>query len=362
MQRAIALARRGWYTTRPNPRVGCVLVRDHAICGEGWHAKAGGPHAEVRALAAMRDNGYDPRGATAYVTLEPCSHHGRTPPCSEALIAAGVARVVVGARDPNPAVDGQVLQRLRAAGIDVVTGVEGAACAALNPGFNQRMQTGRPRVRIKLAMSLDGRTAAADGSSQWITGAQARADGHRLRAEAGAVMIGRGTLVADDPALTVRLPGHWLQPLRVILDSDLAVTRAARMFGLPGQTLVVTANANVARHQSLSAAGAEVWVVERGEDGLDLERILHELGGRGINDLLVEAGPTLAGALSRAGWVDEFVIYAAPLLIGAAGRGLVSLPDVHTLAEARHLLLDNVERLGEDLKITARPAAANTRR
>lgn len=355
MQRAIELARRGWYTTRPNPRVGCVITHGNVVRGEGWHERAGQAHAEVRALEDTRARGHDPKGATAYVTLEPCNHTGRTPPCTQALIDAGIARVVVGATDPNPAVDGQGIAALRAAGIEVVPGVLAERCAALNAGFNLRMSAGRPRVRVKLAMSLDGRTAAADGSSQWITGEEARSDVHRLRAEAGAIMVGRGTVAADDPSLTVRLPGDWAQPLRAVLDSDLAMTVDARMLELDGTTLVFTASADEARSRALASAGAEVVGVTRDDDGLDLARILAILGEREINDVLVEAGPKLAGALTRAGLVDEFVIYVAPMLIGDTGRALMSLAGAAGLDDARRLVFDNVEPVGADLKITARP-------
>lgn len=356
MQRAVELARQGWYSTRPNPRVGCVITHNNVVRGEGWHERAGEGHAEVRALEDARARGNDPKGATVYVTLEPCSHSGRTAPCTQALIEAGVARVVVGAQDPNPEVDGRGIAELREAGIDVVTGVMADRCAALNAGFNQRMTSGRPRVRVKLAMSLDGRTAAADGSSQWITGEAARHDVHRLRAESGAVMIGRGTMTADDPSLNVRLEGQWAQPLRVVLDSDLATPAEARMFTLKGATLIATASDNAERRRELEQAGAEVVTIERDEDGLNLARVLAMLGEREINDLLVEAGPTLAGALTRAGLVDEFVIYVAPLLIGDGGRALMALAEAFGLDDARSLVFDNVEPIGADLRITARLA------
>lgn len=357
MQRAVELARRGWYTTRPNPRVGCVVTQGNVVRGEGWHERAGEGHAEVRALADARDRGNDPKGATVYVTLEPCSHSGRTPPCTKALIDAGVVRVVIGAQDPNPDVDGQGIAALRDAGIEVVTGVMADTCAALNAGFNQRMACGRPRVRVKLAMSLDGRTAAADGSSRWITGDAARTDVHRLRAESGAVLTGSGTLASDDPSLNVRLPGDWAQPLRVVLDSDLAMRpAAARMLGLDGATLVATASQDAERRRALEAAGAQILDVPRSDDGLDLSRVLAALGEREINDVLVEAGPTLAGALTRARLVDEFVIYVAPLLIGADGRTLMTLSGVLSLEDAETLVFDNIEPVGADLKITARPA------
>lgn len=360
MQRAIELARRGWYSTRPNPRVGCVITRGNQVLGEGWHVRAGEAHAEVRALADVKARGAEARGATAYVTLEPCSHTGRTPPCTEALIGAGIARVVVGASDPNPAVDGAGIEALRGAGIKVTTDILADACAGLNRGFNQRMTRGRPWVRVKMAMSLDGRTAAADGRSQWITGEAARSDVHRLRAEAGAVMVGRGTLAADDPALTVRLPGDWAQPLRVVLDTGLAMSPQARMLGLDGDTLVVTACRDETRHAALRDAGAELLLCEAADGGLPLAQVLAVLGEREINDLLVEAGPTLAGQLLAANLVDELILYVAPKLIGDRGRGLLALADAAGLDDARTLVFDNVEPLGADLKITARPAAARS--
>ncbi|KEZ77889.1 bifunctional diaminohydroxyphosphoribosylaminopyrimidine deaminase/5-amino-6-(5-phosphoribosylamino)uracil reductase RibD [Salinisphaera hydrothermalis] len=360
MQRAVELARRGWYTTRPNPRVGCVITQGNVVRGEGWHERAGEGHAEVRALDDARARGNDPKGATVYVTLEPCSHSGRTPPCTQALIEAGVARVVIGAQDPNPSVNGQGIEALRAAGIEVVTGIMAETCAALNAGFNRRMTHGRPRVRVKLAMSLDGRTAAADGSSQWITGDVARDDVHRLRAESGAVLIGRGTLAADDPSLNVRLPGDWMPPLRVVLDSDLTMPAEARMLGVTGDTLVATASDDAARRRALESAGAEILTVARQDGGLDLAQVLAALAEREINDVLVEAGPTLAGALTRAGLVDEFVIYVAPMLIGDNGRALMALSGAVGLDDAQALVFDNIEPVGADLKITARPALSES--
>lgn len=360
MQRAIELARRGWYTTRPNPRVGCVLVKHNSVIGEGWHERAGEAHAERRALADAAELGHDVRGASAYVTLEPCSHTGRTPACTQGLIEAGIACVVVGTRDPNPAVDGQGIQTLQDAGIDVVADVLAERCAALNPGFNHRMARGRPRVRVKLAMSLDACTADANGQSQWITGEAARDDVHRLRAESGAVLIGSGTLAADDPSLTVRLPGDWMQPLRVVLDRELSMRPTAHMLQLEGQTRVFTACADVARQEALQAAGAtiETVAVNAAEPpGLDLSAVLERLADAEINDLLVEAGPTLAGTLARAGLVDEYVVYMAPMLIGDAGRGLMSLPGLTHLADAQRLAFSEVQCLGHDLRIVAHPLA-----
>lgn len=355
MQRAIELARRGWYTTRPNPRVGCVIVRGETVIGEGWHERAGEDHAEKAALADVDRRGHSARGASVYVTLEPCSHTGRTSPCTEALIAAGVACVVVGAGDPNPQVDGRGMARLRDAGIDVISDVLADGCAALNAGFNQRMRAQRPRLRVKLAMTLDGRTAAADGSSQWITGEAARSDVHRLRAESGAVMIGRGTLLADDPSLNVRLPGDWPQPLRVVLDSHLEIRPGARLLALAGDTLIYTASGDRDRMDQLAAAGAEVVPMAVHGAGLDLNAVLRDLGAREINDLLVEAGPTLAGALAAADLVDEYVVYMAPKLLGDGGRGLLHLPQIAGIADARELTIQSIEPQGRDWRITATP-------
>ena len=358
MQSAIELARNGWYTTRPNPRVGCVLVRDESVIGEGWHERAGQAHAEKAALADVDQRGNTARGATAYVTLEPCSHTGRTAPCTDALIGAEVARVVIGAADPNPQVDGRGVARLREAGIEVITDILSQRCAALNHGFNQRMRARRPRVRVKLAMTLDGRTAAANGSSQWITGEAARDDVHRLRAESGAVMIGRATLQADDPSLTVRLSSQWPQPLRVVLDSGLAIPPGARMLALEGDTLVYTASTDTARIRAVEQTGARVIKIEQCDAGLDLVAVLADLGGREINDVLVEAGPTLAGALAGADLIDEYLIYMAPKLLGDGGRGLLHLPQIGRIQDARQLTIDSIEPCGCDWRITARPSTS----
>lgn len=356
MARAIELARNGWYSTAPNPRVGCVLVGDDTIIGEGWHERAGQAHAEVRALADAAARSHDVHGATAYVTLEPCSHHGRTPPCADTLVAAGIGRAVIGAHDPNPKIDGRGIERLRDAGIEVSTGVEQAACAALNTGFNQRMVTGRPRICVKLAMTLDGRTAAANGESQWITGSEARDDVQHLRAAAGAVVIGSGTLLADDPALNVRLPGDWRQPMRVVLDSRLRTPANARMLGLPGETRIYTAvAAHTPQWQALVAAGAELQNVTADGDHLDLDRVLDDLGEQAINDVLVEAGPTLAGALAAQALVDEYIIYMAPQLLGDGGRGLLTLPGAQALGDRINLSIEDIQPVGDDWRICAQP-------
>lgn len=361
MARALALAERGLYTTDPNPRVGCVLVHGEKIVGEGWHRRAGEPHAEVLAL---RQAGERARGATAYVTLEPCCHHGRTPPCSDALIHAGVTRVVAAMEDPNPRVAGKGLQQLAQAGIEVERGPLTAQAEALNPGFCMRMHRGRPFVRCKLAMSLDGRTAMADGASRWITGAAARRDVQRLRARSSAVMTGIGTVLADDPALTVRLDefasniaqdGRSLrQPLRVVLDAQLRLAEAARVLQPPGHALIVTAVERSEAWERLSRVGAEVVPVPGAEGGLDLAEVMSLLAQREVNELLLEAGATLSGAMLRAGLIDELVIYMAPHLMGDQARGLFHLPGLERMDQRVGLEIMDIRAVGEDWRITAR--------
>ncbi|WJW76218.1 bifunctional diaminohydroxyphosphoribosylaminopyrimidine deaminase/5-amino-6-(5-phosphoribosylamino)uracil reductase RibD [Thiohalobacter sp. IOR34] len=354
MARALRLARLGLYTTDPNPRVGCVIVRDGAVVGEGWHERAGGPHAEIHALRAA---GEAARGATAYVTLEPCCHHGRTPPCSEALIEAGVARVVAAMEDPNPRVAGEGLAQLRAAGIEAEAGVLAAEAEALNPGFVSRMRRGRPFVRCKLAMSLDGRTAMASGESQWITGDAARADVHRLRARSSAILTGIGTVLADDPSLNARLEeGVGVkQPLRVVLDAHLAMPPTARMLSLPGETLVLTRAREPAFREALEAAGAEVMRLPGSADALDLNAVMDCLAEREVNELLVETGAVLAGTLLRAGLIDELVVYLAPHIMGDAARGLFHLPGLEAMQDRIGLEIRDVRAVGRDWRITAVP-------
>jgi diaminohydroxyphosphoribosylaminopyrimidine deaminase/5-amino-6-(5-phosphoribosylamino)uracil reductase len=350
MARAIELARRGLYTTHPNPRVGCVIVRDGVVVGEGWHERAGEGHAEVRALAVAGDKA---RGAAVYVTLEPCCHHGRTPPCTDALVAAGVTRVVSAMSDPNPQVSGGGTKALREAGIDTVTGVMADEAAALNRGFISRMQRGRPFVRAKLGMSLDGRTAAADGKSQWITSEASREDVHRLRAECGAVLTGIGTVLADDPSLNVRLPGEWMPPMRIVLDSKLRMPPRAKMLTIPGPVIVFTA-AKLGT-AGLQRAGAHVAEAPTNRGRLDLEFVLRELGKQMVNEVLVEAGPTLTGSLLAAGLVDELILYVAPTLLGDEGRGLVRLPGVRSLDQKLSLAITDVRPIGPDWRIMAAP-------
>ncbi len=350
MARALRLAESGLYSATPNPRVGCVLVRDGAVVGEGWHEKAGGPHAEVHALQSAGDLA---RGATAYVTLEPCSHHGRTPPCCEALLAAGIGRVVAAMQDPNPLVAGQGLAWLRDAGLAVESGLLANEARELNIGFVSRMERGRPWVRLKAAASLDGRTALENGSSQWITGPDARRDGHRWRARACAILTGIGTVRDDDPQLTVRDVETGRQPLRVVVDSRLEIDPSARV--LQGErVLIVAAVENHLLASIIEARGAEVIFLPNDAGKVDLQALMRELAKRGINELHVEAGFKLNGSLLREGLVDELLLYLAPSLMGDASRGLFNLPALDDLAEKRTLQWRDVRQVGSDLRVVAR--------
>jgi diaminohydroxyphosphoribosylaminopyrimidine deaminase/5-amino-6-(5-phosphoribosylamino)uracil reductase len=355
MVRALELARRGLYSTPPNPSVGCVLVRWGQVVGEGYHQRTGEPHAEVIALA---EAGSAARGATAYVTLEPCSHHGRTPPCTEALIAAGVRRVVVALRDPNPQVDGSGLARLEAAGIVTASGLLAGEAAEINRGFLRRMRTGRPWVTLKLGASLDGRTALADGTSKWITGERARGDVQRLRARASAIVTGSGTVVADDPMLTVRDPELEMRgrrPLRVVLDSQLRTPPGAQVLSFADSTLILTRDASTVAAVELREAGVQVESVPSSPEGLDLESVLERLGERECNEVLVEAGPTLAGEFVRFGLVDEIVVYMAPVVLGDAARSLFNLPPLTRMCDRCEFEWRDVARIGDDLRLTLRP-------
>jgi diaminohydroxyphosphoribosylaminopyrimidine deaminase/5-amino-6-(5-phosphoribosylamino)uracil reductase len=354
MARALQLARRGLCTTHPNPRVGCVLAKDGAIVGEGWHARAGGPHAEVE---AMRQAGAAARGATAYVSLEPCSHYGRTPPCAEALIAAGVVRVVAAMQDPNPLVAGKGLQMLEAAGIETAVGLLQAEAEALNRGFCQRMRLGRPFVFSKLALSLDGRTAMASGESQWITGADARRDVQRLRAASSAILTGIGTVLADDPALTVRddTLGIERQPARIVLDSRLRLPPSAKILAQAGRTLVFGLDSALGQAQALRAAGAEIHGLPADSQGrLDLHALMAQLGRLEFNEIMVEAGAVLNGALLQAGVVDEWIAYLAPCILGDEGRGLFHLPGLSRMADRFELQMADARPVGRDLRLTLR--------
>lgn len=362
MARALRLARRGLYSTHPNPRVGCVIVAAGESVGEGWHVRAGEPHAEVHALCQA---GARARGATAYVTLEPCSHFGRTPPCAEALVAAGVDRVVAAMQDPNPQVAGRGLERLRSAGIDVLCGVQEAAARELNVGFIKRMETGLPFVRVKLAMSLDGRTAMASGESQWITGPAARAEVQRLRARSSAIVTGADTLLMDHARLTVRAEELGLdaeqtrlalgrQPLRVLVDSRLRVPLAAPFFQA-GPALVATLAGGSA--QIYRSAGHEVLELPASAGQVNLAALLRELAARGANEVLVEAGPRLAGAFAQHGLVDEYQLFVAPKLLGSLARPLLELP-LDRMSEARELQITDIRAVGTDWRIVAVPGKA----
>lgn len=351
MARALKLAARGRYSARPNPLVGCVLVRDGEVLAEGFHARTGEAHAEIVALEAAGDA----RGATAYVTLEPCAHHGRTGPCVEALLAAGVARVVAAMSDPNPAVGGRGLARLAEAGVATATGLFEAQAQALNRGFVKRMTAGRPFVRVKMASSLDGRTAMASGESQWITGPEARADVQRLRAAAGAVLTGIGTVLADDPRLDVRDASLPIpdQPLRVVLDSDLRTPASAELLRPPGSARIYYCGDNV--RGDLEDVGATLVPVGERQGHVDLLAVLEDLGRLEVNDVLVEAGAVLAGALTEQGLVDEYVIYQAPVLLGSETRAMLTTPAWQRLAQGRALEITDTRMLGRDMRISARP-------
>jgi len=349
MARALELAQRGLYTTTPNPRVGCVIVRDGAVTGEGWHERAGEPHAEVMALRAAADQA---RGATAYVTLEPCAHRGRTPPCCEALIAAGVSRVVAAMEDPNPLVAGRGFALLRAAGIAADSGLMANEAAELNIGFVSRMSRGRPWIRLKIAASLDGKTALMNGQSRWITGADARHDGHAWRARACALLTGVGTVKDDDPLLTVREVETTRQPLRVVVDSRLETSPSARVMGIG--TLIAAAARNVERARALEARGAEIVVLPNAAGKVELPDLMLELGRRGINELHVEAGCRLNGSLLREALVDELLIYLAPSVLGDPARGMFALPELQSLSGQRRLTISEVRQVGPDIRVLAR--------
>lgn len=379
MAEALRLAARGRYTTQPNPRVGCVIVRDGAVVGRGFHVRAGEPHAEVHAL---REAGEAARGATAYVTLEPCAHHGRTPPCADALVRAGVARVVIACLDANPLVAGQGAARLRAAGIEVASGLLQDQAEALNAGFLRRMAGGLPWLRVKVATSLDGRTAMASGESQWITGVPARRDVQRWRAQSCAIVTGVGSVRADDPALTVRAE-LWpsgedfpeRQPLRVVLDSTLRLSPDARLLHGGGPVRVITVGepglvgvelaaalrlgdpARAARAEALLAAGAELSaVMADGHGRPDIRAVLAQLGASGCNEVLIEAGPGLVGSALQAGLVDELIVYQAQTLLGSTARPLADWP-LALMAEQQRLKLVDLRQIGDDVRMILRPVA-----
>lgn len=346
MQRAVSLARLGNNTTTPNPRVGCVIAADGQIIGEGYHRIAGQPHAEVNALASVADS-EKIRGATAYVTLEPCSHQGRTAPCADALINAGIGRLVYGMEDPNPQVAGSGLARLRDAGISVEGPLLEEDARALNPGFIKRMTEGLPYIRCKMAMSLDGRTAMASGESKWITGPTARQDVQKIRARSCAIVTGVDSVLLDDPLLTVRLPECERQPLRVIVDSQLRCPPTAEIFRQPGTTLVATCSERL-------LPGVDCWQVREKNGKVDVRALAAGLAEKGCNEVLLETGAKLAGAFVGAGLVDEFVVYIAAKLMGSAARPLFELP-IRTMSGALDLSITDVRAVGPDWRITAVP-------
>jgi diaminohydroxyphosphoribosylaminopyrimidine deaminase/5-amino-6-(5-phosphoribosylamino)uracil reductase len=355
IQRALRLARNAVGLSEPNPRVGCVLASAAGeVLGEGHTQRAGGAHAEVMALRDAAARGADLRGATAYVTLEPCSHHGRTGPCCDALIAAGIGRVVASIADPNPLVAGRGFDRLRAAGVEVVVGPGADASRELNLGFFSRMVRQRPWVRMKAAASLDGRTALENGQSQWITSSEARADGHAWRLRAGAVLTGVGTVRDDDPRLDVRLVDAPRQPHLAVADSRLDTPAGARLFDVPGrQVWIYTASEDAGRRAALEARGATVIALPNARGKVDLPAVLQDLARRDVNELHVEAGARLNGSLVRERLVDELLLYQAPLLLGQ-GRGIVDMPALRSLAEGARLDFAGVETVGPDLRILAR--------
>ena len=350
MAEALRLAENGLFTATPNPRVGCVIVRDGQAVGAGWHEKTGEPHAEVLALRAA---GARARGATAYVSFEPCSHHGRTPPCVDALIDAGITRVVAAMQDPNPRVAGGGFARLRAAGIQVDSGLMQEEASALNIGFVSRMSRGRPWVRMKIAASLDGRTALANGRSQWITGPEARRDGHAWRARACALLTGVGTVVADDPQLNVREVETARQPLRVVVDSRLQLPLSAKLFA-GGKVLIAAAVEDQPRIAALQDKGAEVVVLPNPLGKVELAELMRELARRELNELHVEAGFKLNGSLLGEGLVDELLIYLAPSILGDGASGMFSLPELTDLAQKRLVQFTDVQTIGNDIRILAR--------
>ena len=354
MAQALRLAERGLFTTTPNPRVGCVIVREGVVVGEGWHVRAGEPHAEVHALRAAGERA---RGAVAYVTLEPCSHHGRTPPCANALIDAGVVRVVAAMRDPNPQVAGRGLELLTLAGIQVQTGLLENEARELNIGFVSRMTRGRPWLRLKTASSLDGKTALLNGESKWITGPAARADVQRWRARACVILTGSGTVLADDPLMNVRDLQTTRQPLKVIVDSRLNTPPSAKI--LHGGAFIACAEADYLRRTALEAAGAQILELP-GASGfvhglVDLAALMQEFGRQGINEVHVEAGATLNGALLAAGLVDEWISYIAPVAMGHSARGLFEMPALTEMAGRQQFEIRDMRMLGSDIRLTLRP-------
>jgi len=353
MRHALSLARRGQGKTSPNPAVGCVIVREGKVVGRGWHRKAGTPHAEVHAL---NEAGALAAGADVYVTLEPCSHFGKTPPCAKALIEAGVARVYVGMVDPNPLVSGKGIAMLREAGIAVETGFLEESCRQVNRPFIKWIQTRLPYVILKSALTLDGKTATISGDSKWITGDKSRREVHRLRGKLDAIMVGVGTVVKDDPQLTCRVPGGK-DPLRVVVDSQLRIPLHAALLSVKSEakTLIATCSSDAARIEALTSRGAEVLLCRESEGRVDLADLFRRLGERGVQSILLEGGSHLAGAALRAGLIDRCMIFLAPKLVGGAGMGLFAGEGTALMADAIRLEGTTVKRVGEDILVEATP-------
>ena len=371
MQLAINLAKKGLYSTQPNPSVGCVIVKDGSIVGEGWHKKAGQPHAEKIALAKASGN---TKGATVYVTLEPCSHFGRTPPCADALIEARVSKVVVAMLDPNPLVSGEGVQRLQKAGIEVVVGVLEDQAKSINLGFIKRMEKKLPFLRVKMASSLDGRTAMENGQSHWITGPESRQAVHRMRAQCGALITGIGTVLADDPSLTVRLPNEDLlemnltqencHPIRVVLDPNLSMPTDAKMLSLPGRTILMTSKETTERSPELvemfHSKGIEMVAVAAQDDRLDIESILHYLAEvEEVNEVMVESGAIVAGAFMESGFVDELHCFIAPSLMGHCAKPMFVLPGIEEMDQKLNFTIQEMDKFGEDIRVILVPKKEN---
>ena len=355
MARALALAEQAEGDTHPNPCVGCVIVKDGEVVGEAYHHKAGEPHAEVLALAQAGENA---RGATLYVNLEPCCHQGRTPPCTDEIARAGIARVVFGMQDPNPLVSGGGVDVLRAAGVDVESGLMESEARWINRGFITRMSIGRPWVTLKIGATLDGRIATGDGQSQWITGPESREDVHRQRARYSAIMTGLGTVMADDPQMTVRLVDTDKQPLRVVVDTELKTDADARIIGDDGNALFLTARQNEGKRQAIESRGAEVVEMPEHETGVDLEASLRELGVRDHNDVFVECGSQLAGSMLEQGLVDELLVYYAPSVLGADARGMFDIATVENLVDRPQFKFSEFVHVGDDVRARALDPAA----
>ena len=354
LRRAVTIAGNGLFSARPNPRVGCVIAKNGRVIGEGWHVRAGDAHAEINALASASDSTV---GADVYVSLEPCSHTGRTPPCVDALIEAGVARVITATTDPNPKVCGEGVSRLRASGIEVVVAESDFGAIELNSGFFKRMLTGRPQIRLKIAATLDGRTAAHDGSSRWITGAEARADVHRLRARSCAVVTGIGTVLADDPRLTARVDGTFAQPMRVIVQGRRRIPEDAQLFNEPGRIVLVQPESDYSHAALPEDVG--VLVLSDEPESVNLEALIRFLSEQECNEVLLESGPTLSGAFLAQGLVDEIWVYQSAGLLGDRGRAMFELDGVNTISDQIALHLKEVTRMGEDLRLIYTPRGSS---